>query len=201
LDNEGNPQGFLNGERSIDYNSIFNSPGRLKDTANIVYNGSASPKYFGSISNTITWKGFSLTANISYKINYYLRRSTISYTALYDQGTGHNDYKNRWQKQGDEAITNIPAQVYPADENRDNFFLLSEATVIKGDHVRLQFISFSYEINKGLSNRLPFSTIRLFINAANLPILWRANKDMIDPDSPSLPPNPRNYSIGITTRF
>ncbi len=193
----GNPQGYLDKAISTDYYAI-SADTSLK---NITYNGSATPKIFGSLINTFSWKKISLTAAIQYKLKYFFRRNSISYDQLINYGTGNSDYSKRWQKPGDEKITNVPSMVYPNDSYRDAFYLLSETTVSKADQIRLQYVMLSYDFSLKQFRGLPFQLVQLYLNAANLGILWRANKDHIDPDYPSSVANPKTFTIGIRSNF
>jgi TonB-linked SusC/RagA family outer membrane protein len=198
LDVNGNPQGYLNKQLSKDYNSIINS---LTSPDSLVYSGQALPKFFGSIENSFSWKGFSLIVNVTYALGYYFRKPSIDYSGLFNYGIGYGDFSRRWQKAGDELITNVPSMIYPDDTNRDNFYLLSEATVAKADNIRLRFINIAYDFSKSIIKNLPFSLITLYANASNLGILWKANKDGIDPDYPSSLKPSRSYAIGIRINF
>lgn len=201
LDNKGDPQGYIDNIPSTNYGAIFNAKGKYKDSANIIYNGSSVPMFFGAIGNTFTFKGVSLFVNISYKLGYYFRKSSLSYDALFKNGIGHSDFSKRWEKEGDEKNTDIPSLRYPNDANRDNFFLLSEANVEKGDHIRLQFINISYTLNGSLIRHSPFNAFQLYANASNLGIIWKANKVGLDPDSPSSIPITKSYAIGLRATF
>lgn len=198
LSSKGDPQGYLNKSLSTDYTAIFNS---IIDPDSLVYSGPSTPGFFGSIRNTFSWKGLSLTANITYKLGYYFRKSSISYDALFNFGRGHSDFSKRWQKLGDESITNVPSMIYPNDSKRDNFYLGSEATVFKADHIRLQFVNLSYMLNKSIYKNIPVQSIRLYLNVSNIGIIWRANKEEIDPDYPSSVPASRTYALGINVSF
>jgi TonB-linked SusC/RagA family outer membrane protein len=202
LSNTGNPQGYVNGVLSTDYTAINKEASTKGIDGNIVYKGAASPTYFGSLINSFTWKQFSATVNVGYKFGYYLFKPTISYQALIENGIGHGDYEKRWQKPGDENTTNIPSFVYPNISGRDAFFASSEANVIKGDHIRLNYVNVSYDIyNKQGQTKMPFGHIQLYVNAANLGILWRANKDHIDPDNVATIPIPKMIAIGLRSNF
>ena len=166
---------------------------------NVVYVGSAVPTSFGSIINTFSWKQLEMAVNISYKLGYYFQKPSLSYSGLVSQGSCNKEYADRWQKPGDELITNVPSFVYPVDSWRDAFYTSSEINVLKGDNLRLQYINISYLIPK--KNKSMFEQVRLFVNAANLGILWRANKQKIDPDYPGAIPPPRSYSFGINANF
>jgi TonB-dependent starch-binding outer membrane protein SusC len=200
LDNQGNPQGLLNGKVSIDYPAMYDEAvaNGLKE-GNVVYIGSAVPTSFGSIINTFSWKQLEMSVNISYKLGYYFHKPSLSYGGMVSQGSGNKEYANRWQKPGDELITNVPSFVYPVDSWRDAFYTSSQINVLKGDNLRLQYINISYQLPK--SNKIAFEQVRIFVNAANLGILWRANKQHIDPDYPGSIPLPKSFSFGINANF
>ncbi len=202
----GNPQGYLNGSVSEDYDGIAfsNTSTGFKGLDNLlVYSGSALPKFFGSLMNTFACKGFSLSININYKIGYYFRKVSLDYSHLFTNGAyaGSGDYAKRWQHSGDELKTNIPSLAYPEISNRDAFYSNSEATVLKADNIRLQFINLSYEIRKAQFPKLPFSSAQLYLNGSNLGILWKANREGIDPDFGTGIPAPKNIAIGLRAYF
>lgn len=202
LDMDGNPQGYLNGNLSTDYTAIFNSSGNAKgDSVSYVYNGPATPAFWGSVGNTFSWRGLSLIIDITYKLGYYFKKSSISYNSLFNFGLGHSDFAKRWQHPGDESKTNVPSMVYPNNENRDNFFLLSGTNVERGDHIRLQFISLNYELNNSVVKNSPLKSFNLYVNVSNLGLIWKANKEGIDPDYPSTIPAPKTFAIGIRASF
>jgi hypothetical protein len=194
----GDPLGYLSKEISKDYNSIINS---VTSADSLVYSGPATPRFYGSLGNTFSWKGFSLSANIIFKLGYYFRKPSISYSTLFSNGNGNPDFSKRWQQPGDEKTTNVPSMVYPVVSNRDNFYLLSQNTVDRADHIRLQFINLSYDFSRLLAPKSIFKSLQLYINAANLGILWRANKDGLDPEYPSTLPPSKTYTIGLRTDF
>lgn len=201
LDASGNPQGYLNGQLSTDYQAIADEA-LQKGSDNIKYIGSATPTYFGSIINQFAYKQVSLSINVSYKLGYYFLKPSLHYTALFSGGPGHKDYAKRWQQPGDEKNTNVPSFLYPADPNRDGFYSASEINVLKADHIRLQYITCSYSFVKdGKSLLKRFIDLQLYINAANIGILWKANKENLDPDYPATIQPPRSYSAGIRASF
>ncbi|MBO9562431.1 MAG: SusC/RagA family TonB-linked outer membrane protein [Niastella sp.] len=193
----GDPQGLLNNEISKDYKAILNST----DVSNLLYIGPANPVFFGSIRNTLLWKQFQLSFNITWKAGYYFRRQSVSYNELFTGGIGHTDYTKRWQKPGDEAGTNVPSMQYPATELRDNFYKFSSVLIEKGDHIRLQDIRLSYDFSKQELNRLPIQSLQFYIYANNIGLLWKANKQNIDPDYLYTMPAPLTIAGGIKINF
>ncbi|MGN6494220.1 MAG: SusC/RagA family TonB-linked outer membrane protein, partial [Agriterribacter sp.] len=202
LDGEGNPLGYYNGELSTDYRRINRAEAKFKDSSNLVFHGPGMPPLWGSVGNSVSYRGFTLFVNLTYKLGYYLRKPTLSYEALFSQGVGHPDFALRWQKPGDEKTTHVPAMIYPATMPfRDQFFGSSEVNTFKGDHLRLQFINLSYDWQPHFKKSLALQSLKLFVNAANLGVLWRANPYGIDPDAPSSVPTPRSWTLGLTATF
>jgi TonB-linked SusC/RagA family outer membrane protein len=190
----GNPQGILNGKPTEAYPSLL-------DTAslnNMVYKGPVNPSVFGSWRNTFYWKQWGLSFNILYKLGYVFRRNSIFYNAVFEGGSsGYPDYEKRWQKPGDEKMTNVPSMIYPANPLRDAFYQYSDILVVKGDQVRLQDIQLSYDWNKQTHPRLPVRLLRFYLYANNLGILWKANHVGLDPDFVNGIPNPRTVALGV----
>jgi TonB-linked SusC/RagA family outer membrane protein len=195
----GDPQGYLNGKISKDYLAILNAA----TPDNLIYHGSARPTIFGSMRNSISYKGLTISANIIYKFGYYFRKNTTSgdYSNLFSLANSNSDFAQRWQKPGDELITDVPSLVYPANNNRTTFYQNANIHVAKGDHIRLQDVTLSYDFEKIIRPKLPFKSLRLYIYCNNLGILWKANKFGLDPDYVVIGsfPNPRTISIGLKT--
>jgi TonB-linked SusC/RagA family outer membrane protein len=203
----GNPIGFVSGVHSEDYDAIINN----SSVNDLVYSGPARPTYFGGINNHLSYGGFSLDIQINFKLGYYFRKPTINYSQITASGTAYlivnKDYDSRWMKLGDEKTTNIPSLIYPFSTSRDQFYQGSEVNVEKGDHVRLQDISLSYDFNRSAFPKLPFSNLQLFIYGNNIGILWNANHSGLDPDAVpsgndrSTIPNPRSIAFGVKGTF
>lgn len=190
----GDPLGILNGQPSKNYAAITGASTSITD---LVYNGPAFPTMFGSVGNTISWKGLSFTARITYKFGYYFLRSSVNYGALFNSRTGDADFANRWQKPGDEALTYVPSMIYPNISTRDVFYTNSSVLAEKGDHIRLQYITLSYNLKVK-----KIFTVQPYLNINNIGILWRANHYGIDPDyrnTSILPAS--NYTAGIRAQF
>ncbi|MEJ7780661.1 MAG: TonB-dependent receptor [Daejeonella sp.] len=197
----GDPRGYLAGAVSKSYNELTGLNNLVSDLS---YHGSALPVFFGSVGNTLSYKNFSLSARLSFKANYYFRAKSIEYGALFASWNGHSDYSARWQKPGDEAVNQIPSIVYPAVSNRDAFYKFSEELVERGDHVRLQYVNFSYTLGGSLLKRLLLKDMSVYVNLNNAGILWRANKKGIDPEyinsAFNLPPA-KSVTAGLRANF
>jgi TonB-linked SusC/RagA family outer membrane protein len=194
----GNPQGWLGGHLSEDYGGILGS----SILSDLVYKGPANPPVFGSWRNTFSWRQWGVSFNILYKLGYVFRRPSIFYTDLFSGASGgHPDYEQRWQKPGDEKITNVPSMIDVNNRPRDNFYQYSEELIEKGDHIRLQDIQLSYDLARAKCPGLPVQLVRFYVYANNIGILWKANHAGIDPDYVSGIPNPRTLAGGVKVDF
>jgi TonB-linked SusC/RagA family outer membrane protein len=194
----GDPQGYLAGKVSKDYNAIISS----EDESNILYQGPARPTIFGALRNTLSYKHVTLSVNLVYKLRYYFKRPSIMYSSLFNYWSGaHKDYLSRWQQPGDELHTNVPSMSYPADPNRDYFYQYSSVLVEKGDHIRLQDVRIAYSFTPSLLNKTGIKDIQLYLYANNVGIIWRANKAGLDPDYVVGYSAPRTFSLGCNAKF
>ncbi|MBB1643619.1 SusC/RagA family TonB-linked outer membrane protein [Sphingobacterium sp. UME9] len=196
----GAAQGYLDGEISTDYRTIIGAGTTLEE---LEFFGSSIPTSFGSFINSFGYKRISLQVGISFKFGYWFRRGSIHYTNLFNSWRGHSDYASRWQQPGDELNTDIPANMYSTDSQRDNFYAGSSALVEKGDHIRLQYINLNYRLPLQIAGRQ--HQVQLYVNANNLGILWRANMHGIDPDFNNTAGTrlirPAGYTIGMRANF
>jgi TonB-linked SusC/RagA family outer membrane protein len=198
----GDPRGYLAGAVSKDYTNII----QKTTPDSLIYHGSARPCVFGAIRNTITYKRFSLSFNITGKFKYFFRNSTtsINYSDLV-AGDPHQDYLLRWQNPGDENRTTVPSLAYPSNTNRNNFYQYSESLVQKGDHIRLQDVQVEYHLPY-IKQISWMSSATVYGYISNIGILWRANKTGRDPDYAdnsafSFIPQPLSFAVGIKTSF
>lgn len=203
LNAAGDPQGFVNGVLSTDYLAIRQEANEKGIAGNIIYMGPANPVFYGAWNHSLQWKGLMVTVNLQYKLGYYFRRSSLNYQTLYTTGIGNSEYQNRWQQAGDETVTNVPARVYtsyPQFIQRNSFYESAEINVLRGDHIRLQYINLLY----GWSfKHAIIKTAILNFNVANLGIIWRKNKYGLDPDfdyTSTIPPRPQ-FTIGLAAGF
>ncbi|SEN47559.1 hypothetical protein SAMN05216436_1171 [bacterium A37T11] len=76
----------------------------------------------------------------------------------------------------------------------------------KGDHIRLQDIRLDYQLALTGTVRKYIQTLGIYFYATNLGILWRANKQHLDPDysvakpagaTSAVLPEPASYAFGL----
>ncbi|WP_316757432.1 SusC/RagA family TonB-linked outer membrane protein [Pedobacter aquatilis] len=201
LDDKGDPQIYFNGDKSKNYAAINNST----DRSNILLIGSAVPTHFGGFRNTFSFKGFELAANITFRLGYYFRRSSLDNGAVYS-ASGFQyavDYDKRWQKPGDENSTDVPALLYPNVSQRSTVYRFADILIEKADNIKLQDVRLAYRPRLGNNSHRLFKDLQLYAYFTNLGYLWKANRYDIDPDNLantlSNIPNPLTISFGLKT--
>lgn len=199
LDSLGNPMGIVNGKVSKDYYDITGNGTKPED---LVYGGSAIPQYFGSFINKFQYKKFTLTINITYKFGYSFVKNSVNYSLLAQGLVQSSDFAKRWRKPGDELTTDIPSMVYPISSIRETFYNNTEVLFRKGDHIRLSYVNLSYNLPEKLLKKAALRNLQLYFSASNLGLIWKKNKDGIDPDyvGISIPPG-KTFSFGLQTTF
>lgn len=198
LDVNGDPQGILEGRMSKRYDSILSST----NIDDYHVSGPALPGDYGNLLHTFTWKHFSVTANIVYKLKYFFRKPTISYQKLFLQLSAYPDYLERWKSAGDEKQTNVPSLKYLPGSRRDEFYSNSEINVEKADHIRLDWIKFSYDFMQKERKLMPFRQMQVYLYLSDMNILlWKANKAGIDPEFPNGVKPPLSITAGFKAEF
>lgn len=192
----GDPMGILDNESSTDYIQIMEQ----SSIEGLVFSGSAIPTHFGAWRNSLGWKGFEVSANISYRLGYYFKKESVEYDAINRGQVSHADYALRWQNPGDELVTTVPSNPDRIDVRRSTFDRNSSRRVRKGDHVRWQDVRIAYTFDKSAFPNLPFGNLQLYSYIDNLGVIWKAAKDVRDPDFRNFQA-PRTYSFGLSINF
>ncbi|MBU7569884.1 MAG: hypothetical protein KAF41_04465, partial [Flavobacterium sp.] len=187
----GDPLGFVDGKISKRYDSMTNAAYPVDQ---LVYHGRDVPSTFGAFTNTFRYGKFTLAATLSYRFNYFFRKSSINYISLNTQNVAHSDYVLRWQRPGDELNTFVPSRIYPGNSNRETFYSRSSVLVSRADNIRLQFINLTY--SPEIKNPNLFQSLEFFGIASNLGLIWKKTDFDVDPDFQDIRPT-RNYTVGI----
>jgi len=143
---------------------------------------SASPKYFGSLTNTFTYKGISLTAQLYYNYGNYIydiwdtyAMSEGSYIGFLNQFTNQ---LNRWQKPGDK--TDIPKVIFGGNLSSNS---PSTRYLYDGSYVRLRNVQLSYTFPKSLLERWKIASLSIYVRGTNLFTFAKDDMLPIDPET------------------
>jgi hypothetical protein len=197
LNKDGAPQGYWEGKKSTDYRNIMSAT----DTSSIQYVGSAVPVTGINWVNSLHYKQWSLSVMLAGKFGYWVHKPALNYFKIITgQGGDAPGFDDRWKNPNDEKTKNIPALAYAMDANAMNFYEGSTANVVKGDHVRIQYLQLAYRYERSKNSNFLFERLECYLTASNLGIIYRANKDRIDPEVP-LNGYPAGRSITLTLKL
>ncbi len=163
------------------------------------YFGSVIPDVYGGITNTFTYKNFTLTTLFTYQIGGKVFDN--DYQSIMHDGTFgralHADAANRWQKPGD--VTDVPRRTL------SNVMYDSDRFLISGSYITMRSASLTYELPKSFMNRIAATSGRIYVSGENLFI--KAARKGLNPTqvytgAPSYTYAPaRTISVGVNVSF
>jgi hypothetical protein len=205
LDSAGHSQVYDVNGKKVGLTSTSSTPKQ------VAYAGRLTPPYFGGFTNTLQYKNFSLSARATYYMgNKVLRQDLVN---GYPNSNGFSGLLNsnkilasRWRKPGDEAFTNVPG-ISGTNFNNTNWYSNSDISVRSASHIRLQQVTLGYTLPQTTINKLRvFKSVSANATVSNLGIIWRKNKDGLDPqylmtgNYTNLPPSV-NYVFNLNFSF
>jgi TonB-linked SusC/RagA family outer membrane protein len=180
LNNEGLPT-FINEDGEITVSDINFQENEKLDF--LVYEGPTEPTVLGSLGNDFSWKGLRLNVFITYSWGNKIRLDKAFYDKYSDLDAMPREFKNRWIKSGDEAITNIPvianrrqAQNVENIASAYNAYNYSTIRSAKGDFIRLKEVSLNYDIPKKWIETARINSASVKFQATNLFLLYADKK-------------------------
>ena len=142
----------------------------------------AAPKWFGSFTNTFSYKGISLSAQFNYNFGNYVYDSWGSY--LSSEGTYLGSFGQlsqelqAWKKPGD--VTRIPAIVAGGNKNS---YRTSTRFLYKGDYIRLRDLQLAYTLPQKWTKRAYMSNLTLYVRGTNLFVFATDKYIPFDPEA------------------
>jgi TonB-linked SusC/RagA family outer membrane protein len=169
--------------------------------------GSIWPKFFGGLTNNVSYKNFELSAFLSFQYG----NKIYNHNKFFGEGGGARDAARiifasnnaRWQKPGD--ITDVPR---PDGVNVNNYRDGGSRWLEDGSFLRLRSLNLSYSLPKEIARKLRADGLKVYVNGTNLFLLTKYTG--LDPESSAsseqnaqgidlgTPPQPRSYQVGIS---
>ncbi len=168
--------------------------------------GSIWPKFFGGLTNNLTYKGFDLAVFFAFQYG----NKIYNHNKFFGEGGGARDAARiifasnnaRWQKPGD--ITDVPR---PDGININNYRDGGSRWLEDGSFLRLRSLNLGYTIPKRLTEKAKIEAVRFYVAGSNLWLLTKYTG--LDPESSAssdanqqgidlgTPPQPRSVQVGI----
>jgi hypothetical protein len=211
LDNMGDPQIKQND------GTITKTP-YVARPEDVYYMGTLVPKVTGGFTNSLQYKAFTLTANIIFNLGHVMRKDVNAFysdrlTGITGQFAGNISplFLNRWKKPGDEAFTDVPSYVSDMNDHynrRDiNYYTYSDVNVVSASYIKLRDITLSYKLPATALQLLHMTGMTVYMQSGNF-MLWKANKNGIDPEYHTLangvrrmPAFRHSWSLGANINF
>lgn len=164
--------------------------------------GSALPKFFGGITNNLSFGDFKLSfqlyvfwGNRIYDSYGYLQKSDAN-LGFTDQSNGLSkyEYRRRWTKPGD--ITDVPKPVFLGTQSSAGSY---ESTRFNydGSYIRLRDVSLTYTVPKQYLSKSKINNMRVYLRGQNLFTYVKDKRFNTDPEtgiSGTLSQNPPIFS-------
>lgn len=211
LDNLGDPQIAL-------ADGTVSKGADVAGVNDVKFMGTYQPVWSGGVSNTFTYKNFSLTANAVLNLGHVMRRDANTfYTGRtshrqldFTTGNLHPEFLDRWKQPGDEARTNVPSYVSgPASDARRTiaYYTNGDINVVSASFIKMRDITLAYSLPASLAKKAGVQQVTLRAQLSNV-MLWRANKYGIDPEfyeavggTRYTLPNQNTMSFGLNVGF
>lgn len=213
LDANGNPLVRLaNGKVSLGMADTT-----LPKADDVLHKGVYQPVWTGGMSNTVSYKAFSFNINIVCNLGHVMFRDVNTVYAETTNGYGfignqsfqsgnlHADFADRWKVPGDEHRTNIPGYETLANNSKRNtdYYRYGSLNIVDASYVKIRDMSLSYAFPRAVLDRVKATGLSFRIGVSNI-MLWKANKDGIDPEfqdarfgGRSMPVGQNAINIGI----
>ena len=196
LDNLGDPQIRLQSGELIKARNAAQPD-------DVLFMGTYQPVWNGGLGNILTLGNIEMAANMVYNFGNVMRRDVNDFYSgnglftltannamqsgdlRFRSGNVHSEFADRWKQPGDEQYTNVPSWIPVNSLNssrRDTrYYTQGDINVISAAFVKLRDISLAYNIPQAIVSRAKLNSLRLRLQLSNV-MLWKANKDGIDPE-------------------
>lgn len=182
-------------------------------SGNITYNptnadryflGDQNPDFFGGLTNTVTYKGFTLDFLLQYQYGNSSYLQSSQYLEM-SGGIANNQVTSqlqRWTTPG--QITSVPRAyqtlIEPGGLSLQTF---SSRFVEKASYIRLKTATLSYRLPENVTRKIGIPSISVMLQGLNLLTFTNYRGD--DPENNgnnlNFYPNPRTISGGISVQF
>jgi hypothetical protein len=174
----------------------------LASNGKFEYQGTAIPDLYGSFTESITYKNFTLNALFTFQLGG--KTYDALYAGLMSSGTYggalHTDILKRWQNPGD--ITDVPR----LDAGRTtDFNAQSSRWLVDASYFNIRTISLAYVLPQSLVSRLKVNNAQVFVSAENLAFFSKRkgmnNQQAFTGVTSNAYPPARVLSAGVTLNF
>jgi TonB-linked SusC/RagA family outer membrane protein len=144
------------------------------DVYDKVYVGNREPKWFGGLTNTISWKGLTFLARLDYALGHY----QTDYAAIWIMGCMQGSFNSIAQTKDSWTPDNINAKYpkyYWADQDgKRNYERASSMFTYNASYLSFRELSLTYDFAQKWMNTAGISSLQLSISGQNLGYLSKS---------------------------
>ena len=170
------------GEKNVLSRTITTEYSDVNNTDQRRLAGSSLPKVYGSVTNSITWKGIDFSAMIFYSLGQDV------YDVDFMESTRWRPFfavTENWDKYGWDFNGNDPNSLMPrvsevdyANGNTGNY---STQYLFKNNYLRLRNLTIGYTFPKALTRKIQIENFRIYVSGDNLFTIGDATERGTDP--------------------
>lgn len=181
-------------------------PDGIIDENDLTIIGDGVPKYYGGITNTVTYRGITLSASLSFQQgNDVMNWNLFALSNRFNNNVLTEIYRNAWRpEQPDTDVMSLKAGLGVSKALSSTYY------VQDASYLRLQNINLSYNVPNRLIRRLGIATMGVFASVSNIATITKY-KYGYDPEVTSSSrgaginyfnyPRPRTYTFGINIKL
>jgi TonB-linked SusC/RagA family outer membrane protein len=196
------------GKNQWEYEDGTKAPAISTASDAVIYKNT-TPKVYGGITNTFTYKNFSLNALFTYQFGGYMYYGTQGTLMDFRFMNNSTMVLNRWRKPGD--VTDIP-KVQDGDFTSWGYSLPITANVYSSDYIRLKNLTLTYSLPTKFLKKAQISDMSFFVSGQNLLLLTPypgADPEVTSQNNSSatqgfdrnMMPNAKIYTVGLKVNF
>lgn len=175
--------------------------GELTETFDLndrVADKSATPRFFGGLTNTLTYKGLTLSMLFTFSQGKYIMniaRTSLDNPTKTNNGSASSNSLRLWRQPGD--ITDIPSA-------RQGEFFDDAGFLEDASYIRLRNVRLSYSLPSTITDKLHMSGFNVYLQGQN--VLTLTNYSGLDPENSGIEeraeyPALSTYTVGFDVKF
>jgi len=200
----------------INEKGVGKSPGidfQSTNLAHLKYEGQVDPKLTGGFNNRFNYKGFTLSALVTFSMGNKVRLNPNFSDTYSDLTATSNDFLRRWTMPGDELKTNIPAiadaliaSQLSSSNNPYNAYNYSTERIADGGFARLKQVMLTYQLPLSWAKRIGATNASVGLVGNNVWLIYSDSRlNGQDPEffgaGGVAMPIPRQYSLSLKLGF
>ncbi len=188
--------------RAMFYDSLGNYTYLTQNRDRVIIGPTGLAPYNGGLTNTFSFKGFSLDASFNYEYGRYGQDGQVNFLR---EATGRINflqqiYDDRWTTPG--QLTETPRMNLNA-EAKAGASAGGNRTWFKADYIRLRNVTLAYDFNAETIKKLKLNSARFYVQGTNLFTYadWYSYDVEFVGDATGIIPQSKNITVGLQVGF